>query len=488
MPELAFGNYRPDVAALNTKFTNSVNNVLLRADGYAPFKDYVDFTDALPDTCRGFFHALNSDGSTTIFAATALRLYKLSNTDFSWTDVSKGTPSDYSTVTSTAQWQFVQFNNFVIAVQANTVPQVFDLTSSTQFADLGGSPPQAAYIAVVGRFIVLSGLLSQPYRIQWSGLNATTTWTSGVNFSDFQDLPDGGVVRGVAGGEYGLIMQDQSIRRMIYAPGSEFVFQIDRIAEDRGLLAPYSLIPAGDRIFFLSAQGYIQSDASGQLNFIGKEKIDRTFFADYNSSSPQLMIGVADPASNIAVWAYQSIDGAQTEFFNKLLIYDWSIQEWSKVEMQGAYISSLAKPGLTLENLDSISSSIDALPFSLDDVSTATLPSLSMAGVNKMLGFFNGANLEATLETAEYSQFPYRTDVNGITPITDSPDAAISISMRDSLNDTATYSDESTLNDDGFAPLLEESRYVRAKLRIPAGSTWSFARGVVPDFQQGSML
>ena len=57
------------------------------------------------------------------------------------------------------------------------MPQVFDLTSSSAFADLGGSPPQARYIAMVGRFVVLSGLLSTPYRIQWSGLNATTTWT-----------------------------------------------------------------------------------------------------------------------------------------------------------------------------------------------------------------------------------------------------------------------------------------------------------------------
>jgi hypothetical protein len=97
---------------------------------------------------------------------------------------------------------------------------VFDLSSATSFSNCAGSPPQAAYISVVGRFLVLSGLLSNPYRIQWSGLNATTTWTSGVNSSDFQDFPDGGVVRGVAGGEFGTVFQDQAIRRMSYIPGS----------------------------------------------------------------------------------------------------------------------------------------------------------------------------------------------------------------------------------------------------------------------------
>jgi hypothetical protein len=51
----------------------------------------------------------------------------------------------------------VQFDNFVITVQANVAPQLFDLRSSSAFADLGGAPPQARYISVVGCFIVLSG-------------------------------------------------------------------------------------------------------------------------------------------------------------------------------------------------------------------------------------------------------------------------------------------------------------------------------------------
>src|SRR5262245_41975368 len=42
---------------------------------------------------------------------------------------------------------------------------------------------------------------------------------AGVNSSDFQDLPDGGVVRAIGGGETGLITQDGSLRRMIFAPG-----------------------------------------------------------------------------------------------------------------------------------------------------------------------------------------------------------------------------------------------------------------------------
>jgi hypothetical protein len=101
-----------------------------------------------------------------------------------------------------------------------------------------GSPPQAAHTTFFGRFLVLSGLTSTPYRIQWSGLKSFDA------SSDFQDFPDGGIVRGVAGGEAAIIFQDQAIRRMSCVAGSPIIFQIDRIRQDKGLYAPYSIICA----------------------------------------------------------------------------------------------------------------------------------------------------------------------------------------------------------------------------------------------------
>ena len=254
MPLLQTGEYRPDVSDYLGTASRNVLNVVPRGDGYGPFPSFSTYSQALPAACRGGFYALKSDGSVATFAGTSTKLYLLNNTTLAWTDVSLG--GTYGALSSTAQWQFVQFGNLVFATQANAVLQVFDLSVSSAFANCAGSPPQAAYISVVGRFLVLSGLLSQPFRIQWSGLNATTTWTSGVNSSDFQDLPDGGIVRGVAGGESGVIFQDQAIRRMSYLPGSALIFQIERIAQDLGLFAPLSLVRAGSLIFFHSAQGF----------------------------------------------------------------------------------------------------------------------------------------------------------------------------------------------------------------------------------------
>ena len=254
---LPFGEYRPDIANYNGATSQLAQNVVPRADGYGPWKSFVPYSNAMPGATpnRGFFYARKSDGSVAAFAGTVNKLYRLNATTLLWEDVSGGS---YPNLPTSYHWQFAQFGNFVIAVQPNISPLVYDLTSSVTFANLGGSPPQASYVAVVGRFLVLSGLLSNPYRIQWSGLNSTTTWTPGVNSSDFQDFPDGGIVRGVAGGEFGVIFQDGVIRRMVYAVGAPYVFQIDRIAEDKGLLAPYSLIRAGDKISFWPPRAFTQ--------------------------------------------------------------------------------------------------------------------------------------------------------------------------------------------------------------------------------------
>lgn len=553
MAQLSFGEYRPDVSDLNQSYTKSVRNVVPQSDGYGPFKGPNVFTDALPAQCRGKFFARNADGSIVVFAGTSDRLYTLDNTTLAWTDVSKGGTA-YSALDSTANWTFAQFNSVVIACQANTVPQAFTLGSSSQFADLGGSPPQAAYVAVVNRFVVLSGLLSAPRRVQWSGLNAITTWTSGTTYSDFQDMPDGGNVRGVVGGEFGVILQDTSIRRMTFSPGADIIFQIDRLARDLGTSLPYSVVDAEGLVLFYSTKGFMMISGDGSMKPIGKERVDRTFAASVDFASPRLAIGATKPDSSLVLWAYKAADYNGTGF-NKALVYDTILDRWAPLDIEGDYIASMAKPGLTLESLNTIGSvaisgaadngaglvrltvasttgwttgdikdvasvggtteangtwtitvvdgthidlqgstfanaytsggyvagSIDDLDVSLDDFTAATLTQLAIVDADKRLGYFTGDNLEATLETSEQSGISKRLFVRGFFPLTDAATLYGSVGRRENMNAAPSYTDETALNAQGFCPQRASTRHARAKVRIPAGTSWSYITAVDPD-------
>jgi hypothetical protein len=349
---IPFGEYRPDCSDFNGSTTAAINNVIPRADGYGPFKTSVPITAALPAVCRGYFYARDEDGSVKVFAGTVNRLYVLNNTTLQWEDVSKGATT-YTSLNPDANWSFAQFGTLVVAVQQNINPQVFDLSSDTAFDDLGGSPPKAAYVSVVNQFLMLSGLQINPKRIQWSGLNDVTNWTSGVNSSDYQDEPDGGFIRGVIGGEFGTILQDQMIRRMTFSPGSDVIFEIQKLAENLGALGPYAICSGGSLHFFLTPKGFHQVDNSGGLTPIGEEKVNRTFFASYDSSNPQLLQAMADPNSNIVMFVWKSVASSQI-LFDSALIYNYVLQRWAPLSVSGEALAQLAAPGLTMEALDAI--------------------------------------------------------------------------------------------------------------------------------------
>jgi hypothetical protein len=474
---LPFGEYRPDVSDFNGSFTANLSNVVPRGDGYGPIPSFSALTSTLASPSRGGFYAKNSDGTVTIFAGTATKLYKLSNTDFTWSDVSKAAGS-YTSVSSTALWQFEQFNSYVIAVQANAPPQVYQLGVSSAFADLGGSPPQAAYIAIINRFVLLSGLASFPNRIQWCGLNDPTNWTPGTNSSDYQDFADGGPARTCVGGELGFVFQDLAIRRMVYAPGSDVIFNIDRVAKDVGILAPYSAVSAGSDIYFLSTRGF-QKISDGVLSPIGRERVDRTFAANWDSASPQYTIGAHAPETGNVFFCYRSVTGAAGAF-DSGLVYDPILDRWAPFSIGGQYVLSLARPGVTLEGLDSISSSIDALAFSLDTISNGSSPRIAFFDTANKLGFLTGTPLEATLETGEQGAVNQRLFCQGFYPITDAPMAYGNVTKRENLNAAPTTTTEQTMNGRGFVPARADTRYARGRLRIPAGTAWTYATGVDP--------
>lgn len=390
----------------------------------------------------------------------------------------------YADLSSDAQWQFAQFGNLVKATQENVVLQTFNLASDSAFSDNAGSPPQAAYISVVGRFIVLSGLLSNPFRVQWCGLNDTTEWTPGVNSSDFQDFPDGGIVRGVAGGEFGTVFQDQAIRRMSYIPGSPLIFQIERIAQDLGLFAPYSIVRAGSLIFFHSAQGFYKIAPGGLPEQIGRERVDRTFFDDLDKNELRMFIGCSDPRSTRAFWAYKSTSGT-TGLYDKIIGYDYALDRFFPISMTGEYLLGMSQPGITLESLDSLSSSIDALGASLDSYAVSTQPLIAQFNSDHKLGFFSGSNLEATMETAEQGTDRNRIFVNGFRPVTDASTVYGSASYRERVSATPTSLPEIAMNGrTGRCDLRRSTRYSRMKVRIPASTQWTYAAGVEPDIRR----
>jgi hypothetical protein len=412
--------------------------------------------------------------TTSIFAATSTKLYSLDPTARTWSDVTRTSGGDYS-VLDGELWDFAQIGNNVVAVADNNSPQYFTLGSSSDFANLTGSPPNARRVTVVGDFLVLAGLTSYPNRIHWSAINDITGWTVGTSQSDYQEFPDGGAVQGISGGEFGIVFQDRAIRRMIYT-GPPAIFQFERISEDRGVLMRHSICKAAGLTFFLANDGFYKIDRGGGMTPIGANRVDATVLAELDTTLQSYMVGRADPLSKRVFWFYKTTSG-NFDYLDKAIIYDWALDRWSAAEIETVVAASVLPLSTTLESLDAVGN-LDALPYSLDSYTAGSSAGMAVVNSAGSMGYLTGDALEATLDTPE-GMLPegYRTFARSVAPIGDASGAYVSMLGRARLIDSKVQTSETTIGVRGYASLRQNNRFSTIRVRVPAGETWTFLRG-----------
>jgi hypothetical protein len=133
-----------------------------------------------------------------------------------------------------------------------------------------------------------------------------------------------------------------------------------------------------------------------------------------------------------------------------------------------------------------IGGSLAAMTLSLDDYPTAVQPQLAQFDPTATLGFFTGPPLDAMMQTSEQGGDLERLDIRGFRPITDASTVLGSLFYRDTQQATPIQSTPTGLSRIGRCDMMRDARYARFQLDIPAGSTWTFAAGVVPDTGAGA--
>jgi hypothetical protein len=129
------------------------------------------------------------------------------------------------------------------------------------------------------------------------------------------------------------------------------------------------------------------------------------------------------------------------------------------------------------------------LTLSLDSYATAVQPQIAQFNGGNVLGFFSGSNLEATIESSEQGADEQRIWIRGFRPVTDASSVFGSLSYRDTQQEASIDSAEVAINTrTGRCDIRRDARYSRFRVRIPSGTTWTFAAGVVPDVAAGGML
>jgi len=527
---IAFKDWLPDQPSI-LDAVSEANNVIPLAVGYGPFKTAVDYSGAASENLNNAFAAkLNND--VFIFTGGLTKLFKLDGTDLSLDNVSKS-----GGYTGTNRWQFVQFGNYALATNGSEKIQYYDVSSSTLFADLAASAPVAKYITVVRDFVVGAniGAGTNPSRVQWSDINDPTDWTAGAaSQSDYQDIPDGGDITGITGGEFGIVFLEKAIVRMSYI-GSPLFFQFDTISRNIGCIEGNSIAQYGGISYFLSDDGFYATNGQ-TLTGIGAEKVDRYFFSNANIGDIDTISAAVDPERNLIIWNYGNTSGSRS-----LLIYNYETKKWCEADTDVNYLSTLATSGTSLDAIDSAYNvtagsftvgksytirsigttdytligavantvgvlftatgagsgtgvaidmaasaaglkTIDTLTTALDDRLYKGGKFLFSGVKNTKIATFTGVNATATLTTNDL-EYGYNSVVNLIRPSVDNGSATVQIASRKMLNDEITYSATKTTDEEDRCSVRSAGRYHRVSL-TPTGSNWTSAIGMDIDYSE----
>lgn len=470
--KLVFGDFLPDLPDHGSPGVSEAINLYPGANGYRPVGQFYAHTDALPDPCKGASAFIAPSGRVVLIAGTATKLYVQDGV--TWTEIGTG-----YTLPDGGRWRFVQFGEIAIVSNHNDPPIKVNLETDA-VANLGGSPPDMQAMAVVGNFVVGTQLDGVVNRIGWSGENNAEWWTFAQRKSDFNDFPDGGEVTGVIGGDVGLILQRNAVRRMAYV-GGNVLFRFDKISSNVGCASVHTVAQHGELAFWYSETGFKMWDGA-QIKPIGFQRVDEAFAGLYEIVNLDLVSTAIDGQRSTVAWS--------TGY--RMWLYNWLLDKWSIIDDAAEIITQRATRAPSLEEQDPVVGSDD------DNVDEPGLDSFDAARFRAgdpvfyvfhdgVMGTFNGANMEARVVGRNVEMIEGRdARLRRVRPLTDATGGiTVRLDARQRLGDTARRRDFTTLQTSGEMPVRNRGRYVKTRLTVAADEEWTYLQGVDATLEAG---
>lgn len=463
--KLVYGDFLPDLPDHGTNGVRDVSNVYPSSGGFRPVGQWEGHTDALGEPCRGASAFVAPSGRYVFIAGTATKLFRLNG--LTWVEIGSG-----YTLTAAHRWRFVQFGQ--IAIATNGTDEMVKINLETDVVSLlGGSPPKFDALAVVNNFVVGTQMDGEVATVAWSGENNSEWWTFAQRKSDYQPLADGGEITGIIGGEVGLILQRNAVRRMAYV-GGNVLFRFDKISSNVGCATVHSVAQYGEIAFWYSLTGFKMWDGA-QIRSIGFEKVDHAFANNYGGLDFTNLSTAIDGERGTVCWSTGRM----------IWIYNWLLDKWSIINHEAEIIAPRETRGPHLEEQDLLVgppddvveypnlSPFDAARFAGGD------PSLYVIS-DGIVGTFSGENMAAYVTGRRVEMVQGRDSrIRRVRPMTDAIDGiTVRLDTRQRLGDGPRRGDFSGLRSSGEIPTRARGRFVTAKVSIAEDQTWTYLQGV----------
>jgi hypothetical protein len=158
------------------------------------------------------------------------------------------------------QFYFTTMLNTLIITNMLDPPKKWNGTDAV--ADLGGTPPHAQYVAIHHNYVFMARTVANPNRLYFSEVLNFDSWPV-LNFIDVSPN-DGDWITGLMPyDDYLIIAKNRSIWLLMGTGPSDF--EVRRIHDGVGCVAPRSLTKMAQSFVFASSEGYYMSDLSQEV-------------------------------------------------------------------------------------------------------------------------------------------------------------------------------------------------------------------------------
>lgn len=464
---LPLGPFHPDKLPGPGMLTRCTN-ALPAENGYRPVGAFQSISDALPSTFLGGGSFKASDGTAYLLAGTATTLSKLASG--AWSSLLSG-------LTVTNRWKFTAFGDYAVAVNGATTYAV-DLVASTAAAIAGA--PSFTDVCVVGDYVVGAQPDGDKLKVRNSAFNDHTGWTVGTNQCTEQTMLEGGEVMGVAGGEYGVVLQRHQLTRMSRTGNAIAPFDYDPFGQNFGCASKNSIIPVNDTVFYLSDRGFAVAIAGQEAKPIGNEEWSRSFRDALGEDDFERVWSAVDPKNTRVVWGIPGVVG-------QAWVYDWALDRAAVIETQFDGIFSGFENSLTLEEVAAIYTNLDTMTLSLDDPRfSGGAPRLYFVQGGEV-GVMGGANLPARFTIGEAMIGPKNWRNRAVWPETDASDGiTVTLTEKQRLGDAGVARTGSNLQASGRIPLRANGKYFVADIRVD-DPDWTYFNAIELEGSPGGL-
>lgn len=499
---IKLGQWLPDQADYDNPGVVVAKNVYPSSGGYAQFETPSVTGDVTVEPVAGASLFIKTDNTPLVVGGSSTRLFSRVSGTVTETE-------GYTALDADHVWRFERYNDMIIAVTPNNVPQYLtDLDTDTAWSALGGTPPKAAVIGRVSDFVVMGDLTdidasTAPYRIRWSALNDPNgNWvTDRGELSDFRDLdPKYGKITGVVGGRFGIVFQERAIWRMTFI-GAPKVFDFVEISIDRGCAAPDSVVTIGFNTYFLSQDGFYVTNGSS-IEGISSQRVGEWFINEAKQSEYGRTQGALNWPKQCIVWSFIPESGTT---FTREVIYSFSEDKWSYADEAVHYLVKVKTDAVNIGNLATmfpggimdvgvISNSdwesknftlaafvtvASTSPYVVDDYVVDDYVELLPRGSE--FAVMSGPSKEGIIEIGDFQAYPgSNSHVTGLLPIVEnvSGNTRTQVLSRSKQGAGQTASPTKTEGEDGFCPHKVDARFVAARMILPYGAVWNNASAI----------